>query len=81
MLLDEYSYETDIEVQRQEAAEKAAEKATAEAEKKAQMEADRKYVEYVEKVSEILHVSAEQACHKLDESYERYLKIKENSKV
>lgn len=30
MLLDEYSYETDIEVQREEAAEEAAEKATKE---------------------------------------------------
>ncbi|MGN0354513.1 MAG: hypothetical protein ACI4EI_05510, partial [Muricoprocola sp.] len=61
LLLDEYSYETDMEVQREEAAEEAAEK---------------KLIEYVENISESLQISAKEACEKLKEPYEKYLEAK-----
>ncbi len=65
MLMAEYDYEMDMEVKCEEAAEKAAEKA-----------ADRTLVSHVERISENLHLSIEDACKSLGESYERYLKIK-----
>ena len=61
LLLDEYSYETDIEVQREEAAEEATEK---------------KLIAYVENLSESLQISTEEACDKLKEPYEKYLEAK-----
>lgn len=75
MLMAEYSYETDIEVQRQETAEEAAKKAAEKAEKETE---DRKFLEYVEKVSRNFQIPVEEACRKLEESYERYLEIKNN---
>lgn len=68
MLLDEYCYETDIEVQREEAAEEAAEKAAEKAEKK--------LIEYIKNISESFSISEEEACEKLKESYQKYLDIK-----
>lgn len=68
MLLEEYSYETDIEVQREEAAEAAA--------KKAREAAEKKLIEYVENISESFQISAEEACEKLKEPYEKYLEAK-----
>ena len=65
MLLDEYSYETDIEVQREEAAEEAKKE-----------EAEKKLIEYVENLSDSLQISAEEACEKLKEPYEKYLEAK-----
>ncbi|MDO4337530.1 MAG: Rpn family recombination-promoting nuclease/putative transposase [Eubacteriales bacterium] len=61
MLMAEYDYEMDIEVQREEAAQEAA---------------DRKFIEYVDKAVKNFHISAEEACEKLEESYERYLELK-----
>ena len=63
LLLDEYSYETDIEVQREEAAEEATEK---------------KLIAYVENLSESLQISTEEACDKLKEPYEKYLEAKKS---
>lgn len=65
MLLAEYDYETDIEVKCEEAAEKAAKKA-----------ADEKMVEFVDKAVKNFGISAEEACAKLEESYEKYLELK-----
>jgi hypothetical protein len=73
MLMEEYDYATDIEVQREEAAEEAAAKATA----KAVEEAEKKLVEHVKKIAENFHVSEEKACETLDESYERYKGLKQ----
>ncbi|MDO4337532.1 MAG: hypothetical protein Q4C91_05505 [Eubacteriales bacterium] len=63
MLMAEYDYEMDIEVQREEAAQEAA---------------DRKFIEHVDKVVKNFHISAEEACEKLEESYERYLELKKS---
>lgn len=57
MLMDEYSYETDIEVQREEAA-------------------DTEFAECVDNIVKNFHISAEEACEKLERPYEKYLKIK-----
>lgn len=57
MLMAEYSYEMDMEVQREEAEEK-------------------KLVEHVDKLVKKMNITAEEACGILDESYERYRKIK-----
>lgn len=65
LLLDEYSYETDIEVQREEAAEKAAEETE-----------EKKLIEYVENVSVKLSITEEAACEVLKEPYEKYLEAK-----
>lgn len=65
VLLDAYSYETDIEVQREDAAEEARKE-----------EAERKLLEYVENLSESLQISPEEACEKLKEPYEKYLEAK-----
>lgn len=62
LLLDEYSYETDMEVQREEASEEAEE---------------RKLVEHVERISEKMNLSEKEACEILEESYEKYLEVKE----
>lgn len=69
MLMAEYSYETDIEVQREEAAEEAAKKVTKEVEEK-------NLLEYVEKASRNFHVTEEEACKNLGKSYEKYLEVK-----
>ena len=69
LLLDEYSYETDIEVQREEATEEAAKQAKEETEEK-------KLIEHVENLSDNLQISAKEACDKLKESYDKYLKAK-----
>ena len=61
LLLDEYSYETDIEVQREEAAEETTEK---------------NLIEFVENISESFQISEEEACEKLKASYEKYLEAK-----
>lgn len=61
MLMAEYSYETDIEVQREEAAEETEEK---------------NLLEYVAKVSRNFHVTEEEACKNLGKSYEKYLEVK-----
>ena len=61
MLMAEYSYEMDMEVQREEAAEEAEEK---------------KLVEYVDKLVRKMNITAEEACGILDESYDRYRRIK-----
>lgn len=61
MLMAEYDYEMDIEVQREEAAQEGA---------------DRKFIEHVDKAAKNFHISAEEACEKLEESYERYLELK-----
>jgi hypothetical protein len=63
MLMAEYDYATDIEVQREEAAEIAENKS---------------FVEYVENVAKNFHVSIQEACEKLGRSYEEYLQIKGN---
>ena len=65
MLMEEYSYETDIEVQRQEAAEVAAKEA-----------ADKEFAECVDNITKNFHISEKEACEKLERSYERYLEIK-----
>lgn len=65
MLMAEYSYEMDVEVQREEAAEKAAEETE-----------EKKFVEHVNKIVKKLHITAEEACGIFDESYDRYRKIK-----
>lgn len=57
MLMAEYSYEMDMEVQREEAEEK-------------------KLVEYVDKLVIKMNITAEEACRILDESYDRYRRIK-----
>ena len=69
LLLDEYSYETDIEVQREEAAEEAARKATEET-------TEKNLIEFVENVSDSFQISLEEACEKLKVSYEKYLEAK-----
>lgn len=69
MLMAEYDYETDIAVQRQEAAEIAAEKATKIADNK-------RFVEDIEKISKNFRISIQEACEKLDSSYEKYLESK-----
>ena len=68
MLMEEYSYETDIAVQRQEAAEAAMHSA-----KEA---ADKEFVECVENIAKNFHISEQEACEKLERSYEKYLEIK-----
>ena len=65
VLFAEYSYETDIEVQRQEAAQDAKEEAE-----------EKKLIEYVENISDSFQISAEEACEKLKEPYEKYLEAK-----
>ena len=65
MLMEEYSYETDIEVQRQEAAEVAAKEA-----------ADKEFAECVDNITKNFHISEKEACEKMERSYERYLEIK-----
>lgn len=70
MLMAEYDYEMDMEVKCEEAAERAA--------KEAEKKADRKFVEYVENIAKNLHLSVEDACKNLEESYERYLRIKKS---
>ncbi len=62
MLMAEYDYEMDIEVQREEASKKAD---------------DKRFAEDVDKIIKKMHISPEKACQILDESYERYLEIKE----
>lgn len=69
MLMAEYDYETDIAVQRQEAAEIAAKTAD-----------DKRFIEDIEKVSKNFHISIQEACEKLESSYEKYLKIKNSSR-
>lgn len=76
MLMAEYDYEMDIEVQREEAAEQAAAKAQKEAAAKAQLEADKKFLDHVDKLIEKMKLSPEEACQILEESYERYQKLK-----
>ena len=73
MLMAEYSYETDIEVQREEAAEKTAKKVTKEVTDKVE---EKNLLEYVEKVSINFHVTAEEACKNLGKSYEKFLEVK-----
>ncbi|MDO4337373.1 MAG: hypothetical protein Q4C91_04695 [Eubacteriales bacterium] len=65
MLMAEYDYEMDIEVQREEAAKKATKKAD-----------DKRFAEDVDKIVKNFHITPEEACQKLEESYERYLEIK-----
>lgn len=62
MLMAEYDYEMDIEVQREEASKKAD---------------DKRFAEDVDKIIKKMHISPEKACQILDESYEKYLEIKE----
>lgn len=69
MLMAEYDHETDIAVQRQEAAEIAAEKATKIADNK-------RFVEDIEKISKNFRISIQESCEKLDSSYEKYLESK-----
>ena len=69
MLMAEYDYETDIAVQRQEAAEKAAKKAD-----------DKRFVEDIDKIAKNFHISVQEACEKLESSYEKYLEIKNRLK-
>lgn len=69
MLMAEYDHETDIAVQRQEAAEIAAEKATKIADNK-------RFVEDIERISKNFRISIQEACEKLDSSYEKYLESK-----
>ncbi|MDO4460857.1 MAG: hypothetical protein Q4C42_12410, partial [Clostridia bacterium] len=64
MLMAEYDYETDIAVQRQEAAKTAD---------------DKRFIEDIEKVSKNFHISIQEACEKLESSYEKYLEIKNNN--
>ena len=52
----------DIEVQREEAAKKAD---------------DKRFVEDVDKIIRKMNISPEKACRILDESYEKYVEIKE----
>ena len=66
MLMAEYDYEMDIEVQREEAAKEASKKAD-----------DKRFVEDVGKIVKNFCITPEEACRKLEESYERYLQIKE----
>ena len=66
MLMAEYDYEMDIEVQREEAAKEASKKAD-----------DKRFAEDVDKIIKKMHISPEKACQILDESYEKYLEIKE----
>ena len=72
MLMAEYDYETDIAVQRQEAAEEAAKKAAKEAAKKAD---EKRFVEDIDKISKNFHISVQEACEKMESSYEKYLEI------
>ena len=65
MLMAEYDYETDIAVQRQEAAEKATKIAD-----------NKRFVEDIEKISKNFRISIQEACEKLDSSYEKYLESK-----
>lgn len=62
MLMAEYDYETDIAVQREEVAENA----TKEAAKAAQIEADRKFLEHINKLMKKMNLSAEEACQVLE---------------
>jgi hypothetical protein len=71
MLMAEYDYATDIEVQREEAAAEAAEKATIIAENKT-------FVETVEAFAENFKITIQEACEKSGRSYEDYLQIKGN---
>lgn len=70
MLMAEYDYETDIAVQRQEAAEQAAEEAIKET-------TDKCFIESVDKIAKNFHIPVQEACKKLDSSYEKYLEIKD----
>jgi hypothetical protein len=63
MLMAEYDYATDIEVQREEAAEEATNKT---------------FVEDVENAAQNFNVSIKEACEKLGKSYEVYLQAKKN---
>jgi hypothetical protein len=71
MLMAEYDYATDIEVQREEAAEEAAKEATKKATNKT-------FVEAVENAAQNFNVSIEEACEKLGKSYEVYLQAKKS---
>ena len=73
MLMAEYDYETDIAVQRQEAAEEAAEKAAKKAD-------DKRFVEDIDKIAKNFHISVQEACEKMESSYEKYLEIKNRLK-
>lgn len=70
MLMAEYDYEMDMEVKCEEAAEKAA--------KKAEQEANQKFIEYVENIAKSFDVSVEDACKRMGEPYEKYVRIKKN---
>lgn len=74
MLMAEYDYEMDMEVKCEEAAEKAAKKAA----KKAEQEANQKFIEYVENIAKSFDVSVEDACKRMGEPYEKYVRIKKN---
>jgi hypothetical protein len=72
MLFGEYDYATDIAVQREEAAEEATEKAVA----MMQLKADKTFIENIEILAKNLNVSIEEACEKLNDTYEHYQEIK-----
>lgn len=71
MLMAEYSYEMDIEVQREEAAEEARKEA-----QKAIDAAEKALADAVDNAAENFNISTVEACEKLGLSYERYLEIK-----
>ncbi len=68
MLMAEYDYDLDMQVKYEDAYEEACEKA--------KEEADKKFVEHVEKIAANLHLSTEDACKSMGEPYERYIEIK-----
>jgi uncharacterized membrane protein YkoI len=68
MLFGEYDYATDIAVQREEAAEEATEKM--------QLIADKTFIKNIEILAKNLNVSIEEACEKLNDTYEHYQEIK-----
>jgi uncharacterized membrane protein YfhO len=74
MLMAEYDYATDIEVQREEAAEEAREEVRAEAKKAL----NKNFIEMVENVAKNFQISIQEACEKSGRSYEEYLEIKNN---
>lgn len=81
MLMAEYSYETDIEVQREEAAEIAAKEANERADREARRaeEANQKLEEMVravEKAAENFKLPLEEVCRKMELPYEEYLRLK-----
>jgi len=75
MLMAEYSYEMDIEVQREEAAEEARKEAQKEAQKAIDA-AEKALADAVDNAAENFNISTVEACEKLGLSYERYLEIK-----